>query len=142
MYILHNSTLRIFSLRFFLFSKNTTNANTLVFGFNNILLICVMVDVENVFFIHNFTCFMNTLLIFKFVFIIDSIREIWQSWVLGIKGTNCFKLCCPRLVIIISGSTRAAQIWRYHKQTFRTLGRAPLSANYKAGFQQRLYSYA
>ena len=73
---------------------------------------------------------------------LDSIREIWHSWVLGIKGPNCFNIWCLRLVIIISGSTCAAQIWRDHKQTFRTLSRAPLSANYKAGFQQRLYSYA
>ena len=72
---------------------------------------------------------------------LDSIRKIWQSWVLGIKGPNCFKLWCPRLVIIISGSTRAAQIRRDHKQTFQTLGCAPLSVNYKAGFQKQLYSY-
>ena len=43
-----------------------TNANTLVPGFNNILLICDTVDVENVVFKHTLTFYLKALLILKF----------------------------------------------------------------------------
>ena len=47
----------------------------LQFGFNNILLICVMVDVKNVVFKHTFICSLNTLFILKFEFIIYPIEK-------------------------------------------------------------------
>ena len=74
---------------FFSILKKITNANISVFGFNNILLICVTVDVENVVFTHTFTCSMKALFMLKFGFVvypIDTeqkgdllIRDLWQQ---------------------------------------------------------------